>query len=88
MPHTELRVADVLDRTPWVKSLGEAARDRLYSDAFLASYQSGQTVARKGTLAGAMATDGCRASALRRETSRRERKLTRWRVLSTVWPPA
>ena len=50
MPHTELRVADVLDRTPWVKSLGEVARDRLYSDAFLASYQSGQTVARKGTL--------------------------------------
>lgn len=37
MPHTELRVADVLDRTPWVKSLGEAARDRLYSDAFFAS---------------------------------------------------
>lgn len=50
LPHTELRVADVLDRTPWVKSLAGSARDRLYSDAFLASYQSGQTVARRGAL--------------------------------------
>lgn len=39
-----------MDRTPWVKSLAGSARDRLYSDAFLASYQSGQTVARRGAL--------------------------------------
>ncbi|MGJ7602711.1 Crp/Fnr family transcriptional regulator [Variovorax sp. LT1R20] len=50
VPHTESRAADVLDRTPWVKSLGAPARDRLYSDAFLASYEPGQVVARKGAL--------------------------------------